>query len=253
MVEPICAAHPAPTKSIESNQRVSSMNVKKTSNRAGKSVSKPADTEISYPPDFLLIESDPKDVRKNLARAVLRPAVTSAMVAREYHQYKFSELDLMSLVGELEAQAKTVISGDMGRPEAILSSQAHALDAIFAELSRRAIDNIRRGNADVGDRFLRLGLKAQGQCRATLETLGNLKNPPVVYARQANFANGPQQVNNATPPTHAGNCENEQIKLSGANHELCANTRTQTATIGVDKKMAAMAEIHRAKVNRRKD
>ena len=221
--------------------------------QADKLVKKPADTEISYPPDLLLVESDPKDVRKNLARAVLRPAVTSAMVAREYHQYKFSELDLMSLVGELEAQAKTVISGDMGRPEAILSSQAHALDAIFAELSRRAIDNLRRGNADVGDRFLRLGLKAQGQCRATLETLGNLKNPPVVYARQANFANGPQQVNNGTLPTHAGDSENGKNKLLGVSNELCADTGTPTTTIRGNKEMGALAPIHRAKVNRRKD
>ena len=43
---------------------------------------------------------------------------------------------------------------------------------------------------------MRLALKAQGQCRATLETLATIKNPPVVFARQANIAQGPQQVNN---------------------------------------------------------
>ena len=46
------------------------------------------------------------------------------------------------------------------------------------------------------DRYMRLALKAQGQCRATLETLATIKNPPVVFARQANIAQGPQQVNN---------------------------------------------------------
>ena len=51
------------------------------------------------------------------------------------------------------------------------------------------------------ERYMRLALKAQGQCRATLETLAAIKNPPVVFARQANFANGPQQVNNN--PTRA--------------------------------------------------
>lgn len=44
------------------------------------------------------------------------------------------------------------------------------------------------------DRFTRLALKAQGQCRATVETLAAIKNPPVVFARQANIAHGPQQV-----------------------------------------------------------
>jgi hypothetical protein len=42
----------------------------------------------------------------------------------------------------------------------------------------------------------RLALKAQGQCRATLETLAVIKNPTMVFARQANIAHGPQQVNN---------------------------------------------------------
>jgi hypothetical protein len=32
--------------------------------------------------------------------------------------------------------------------------------------------------------------------RMTLESLATIKNPPVVYARQANIAHGPQQVNN---------------------------------------------------------
>lgn len=52
---------------------------------------------------------------------------------------------------------------------------------------------------DQKDRFMRLGLKAQDQCRHTLETLAVMKNPPV-FARQANIANGPQQVNNGHAP-----------------------------------------------------
>ena len=31
------------------------------------------------------------------------------------------------------------------------------------------------------DRFTRLALKAQGQCRATIETLALMKNPPAVF------------------------------------------------------------------------
>jgi hypothetical protein len=44
-------------------------------------------------------------------------------------------------------------------------------------------------------------LKAQSQCRATLETLGALKNvASVVFVRQANIGQG-VQVNNAAHPT----------------------------------------------------
>jgi hypothetical protein len=58
---------------------------------------------------------------------------------------------------------------------------------------------------------MRLALKAQGQCRVTLETLTAIKNPPAaVFARQANIAHGAQQVNNeasARPATtHADAC-----------------------------------------------
>lgn len=42
-----------------------------------------------------------------------------------------------------------------------------------------------------------MALKAQAQCRATLETLAEIKNPqPTAFLRQANIAYGPQQVNN---------------------------------------------------------
>jgi len=41
-------------------------------------------------------------------------------------------------------------------------------------------------------------LKAQSQCRTTIETLSEMKNPkPVAFVQQANIANEPQQVNNA--------------------------------------------------------
>ena len=33
--------------------------------------------------------------------------------------------------------------------------------------------------SDKRDRYMRLALKAQAQCRATLETLATVKNPPV--------------------------------------------------------------------------
>jgi hypothetical protein len=47
---------------------------------------------------------------------------------------------------------------------------------------------------------VRLTLKAVGQCRATLETLAAIKNPLVVFAKQANMAHGPQQVKQRHAP-----------------------------------------------------
>ncbi len=79
----------------------------------------------------------------------------------------------------------------------MLAAQAHTLDAIFNNLARRAI---RAEYMDHLDRYLKLALRAQSQCRATWETLATIKNPPMIgYVGQANIAHGPQQVNNAPP------------------------------------------------------
>jgi hypothetical protein len=40
------------------------------------------------------------------------------------------------------------------------------------------------------DRFTRPALKGAGQCRATFEMMAAIKNPPTVFARQANIAHG---------------------------------------------------------------
>lgn len=49
--------------------------------------------------------------------------------------------------------------------------------------------------------YLGLALKAQAQCRATLEALAEIKNPrPMAFVKQANISGGPQQVNNGMHP-----------------------------------------------------
>ncbi len=72
---------------------------------------------------------------------------------------------------------------------------------------------------------MRLTLKAQNQYRMTLETLAAIKNPPVVFARQANINQGngnpqlnngrpaPDNLNKTRPHTHAGKNENQQNEL----------------------------------------
>lgn len=131
------------------------------------------------------------------------------------------EVDLNHVVAETVGQTQAVNNGDMRRAEAILVSQAHTLDLLFNNLTRRSIVNMGQ-YLEAAERYMRLALKTQTQCRATLETLANIKNPPVVYARQANITNGPQQVNNGVAP--AREIDNEQNKLSEVENELSPNT-----------------------------
>ena len=116
----------------------------------------------------------------------------------------FGELSLTDCATVLKATAQGLNNGDLTAAVTMLAAQAVALNAMFGELARVGKANMFNA-PEYADRYLRLAFKAQGQSRATLETLAAIKNPPVVYARQANINNGgQQQVNNGSAP-HAVN------------------------------------------------
>ena len=132
------------------------------------------------------------------ARSLTNPETQAAATLFSFED---GRTDVNALVREMVGQCEAVGRGQMGRPEAMLVAQAHVLDEIFNHLSRKAHGNMAAGYLDAFERYLRLALKAQSQCRTTLESLAEIKNPrPVAFVRQANIANGPQQVNNGNTP-----------------------------------------------------
>ncbi len=180
-----------------------------------------------------------------VARTMTHPAVQAASVIRAFGG---DSHDVNALVKELVAQVGAVKGGDLSRSEAMLSAQAHALDEIFASLARRAHANMGAGYLDASDRYMRLALKAQSQCRATLETLTEMKNPrPVAFVAQANVANGPMQVNNggATLPdaSRAGNSENRPNELSGKSHEPLSDGRTSQAEARIETPIGTLGKL----------
>jgi hypothetical protein len=127
------------------------------------------------------------------AKAAIRPEVRAAFVISEFGGHP----DVAGLAVQLEIGMNDVRKNDLRQCEAMLYSQAHALQAIFVELARQAAFQVKgEGWFPNYEAHMRLALKAQSQCRATLETWAQIKNPSVVFARQANIAQGPQQVNN---------------------------------------------------------
>jgi hypothetical protein len=134
-----------------------------------------------------------------MARMAVRPSVNAAAVMASYGKpLGIDDDDIVALMDRLSDDMKDVWAGDMKRAEAMLFGQAHALQAIFMNLARRAPAQEYMKNWEA---YLRMALKAQNQCRMTLETLATIKNPPVVFARQANINNGgQQQVNNGVQP-----------------------------------------------------
>ena len=146
------------------------------------------------PNEITTIGRPDEDKAFAIARTVLRPTVQAAVTLKAYGR-THGDLDLSGLIDALTAQTKAATDGDLGRGEAMLAVQAHTLDAVFNNLARRAIN---AEYMDHLDRYLKLALRAQSQCRATWETLATVKNPPMMgYVRQANIAHGHQQVNNA--------------------------------------------------------
>ena len=134
-----------------------------------------------------------------LAEVAMSATVTGTAVVAEFSKSIVGKVDLTQTFSVLSAKVAAVHRGELREAEAILTAQALALNAIFAQMAVYSGLNIEH-SLDVADRLMRLALKAQGQCRATLETLAAIKNPPAaVFARQANIAHGPQQVNNGVP------------------------------------------------------
>ena len=179
----------------------------------------------------------PKKTDVEMAKLLTSPSVQAALTLEQWQSPK---VEINSYIDELSTQIDKVNTGDMKRPEAMLLMQAHTLDGLFNNLAQKAHCQTHMPHYET---FLRLAFKAQGQCRATLEALAAIKNPPVIYAKQANISNGHQQINNGVPaPTpQAEKIKNQPNELLEAQHgSTTLDSRTTGATIGKDKAMATV-------------
>jgi hypothetical protein len=179
---------------------------------------------------------------------VADPCVTSAATVASYSPGLFGEASLTKLVGRLREQTTDVHNGNLRGAESTLVAQASALNGIFAELARRAALNMAQNLAAM-DLYMKLALRAQNQCRMTLETLATIKNPPVVFAKQANIANN-QQVNNGpvVPATGAGETGKSQPEQSRLTHDArqSLDFGAPAHAIGSDTALATVGEINGA-------
>lgn len=166
----------------------------------------------------------------------------------------FKEVDVPILMDIIRKQAGAVQGGDMSQAEAMLANQATALQTLFARLVERGMC---QSTMPILEIFMKLALRAQNQCRSTLETLAAIKNPPVVFARQANFANGPQQVNNGVntlgqaPRARENKIEQNQ-QLEAIPHEQRLDFGATKKAGETDQDLEAVGKIDRANNSGRK-
>ena len=189
------------------------------------------------------------DRNAHLAGCALFPELNAAAIVEVFNVV--GKPDYIAMIDVLQKRADALIGGDMKNLERMLWAQAHALDAMFASLARRAK---LQENLAPYDMHMKFALRAQSQCRATLETLAAIKNPPVVFAKQANIAHGPQQVNNgiAQPVARTEEKTIEQSELLEHDHGQRLDTGTTGAASRTDPAMATVEAIHRPAQRRRK-
>lgn len=188
----------------------------------------------------------------NYAKLIISPEMASfRVITNREREDLLAQLDTPSLIDALREQTQAVHRGDMKAAEAMLMNQGTALQSLFGKLTETGLQAslLRQQEA-----ALRLALKAQSQCRATLETLANIKNPPVVYAKQANVTTGPQQINNGVlsgaPNESVGTRQKKSHKneLKELQHEQeqWLDTGAQSAAGSANPAAKALAPIHSA-------
>jgi hypothetical protein len=212
----------------------------------------------------LVVQSDvtQKNRERGVAIVGLSSIYANANTAMAFTRGTFDadeKMNTLAFSDVLEEKVNKVKSGDLSDMEATLVSQTVALDAIFNELAKRAANSV--SHLPTCEMFLRLAMKAQSQCRATIETLAEVKQPKsATFVKQQNVAYQ-QQVNNGESPatskranlsSHGKNKSNRKNELLEDKNGEWLDGRATTATIENDPQLEAMGTINRSENRRRK-
>ena len=176
--------------------------------------------------DKVTIVSDPaKSEARNLADVALSAAANGVATTRMFNRGSFGELETTELFESHIDRCKAAKAGDLGNQKAMLAAQADALNSIFTELARRAALNMGE-YLGATETYLRLGLKAQAQCRATIEALDSLTSGRVQTVKHVHVNEGGQAIVADQFHQHTGGKENgkssEQPHATGTAGESAA-------------------------------
>lgn len=206
-------------------------------------------TPVMRNPDTLYLTRNEHESESRMqAENSISTTILNAVTARNFSKI-MGVTDLTETTSVMQEKVGKVNMGDLTELEATLTAQSVTLDTMFNELARRAVLNMGE-HLSATETYMRLALKAQSQCARTIEVLAAMKNPPVVYAKQANIAHGNQQVNNGSNQSnthadahpHTGRIINQPNELLEVHYggKTMDNRATQT-TIPKDKAMATVA------------
>ena len=196
-----------------------------------------------------VIENHKQTRARQIAELALSPIVVNGSTASMFAKGSFGEIDLTAAIEVQREKVNKVNAGDLSDLEATLTVQATTLDTIFNELARRAAHNMGQ-HLNATELYLRLAFKAQAQCRATIETLAQVKYPKVAtFIKQANIAQQ-QQVNNSRNADTQSSRTEKSIdatnELLEAQHGERLDIRATGEASGGNSDMETVGAKHRA-------
>lgn len=155
-----------------------------------------------------------------MARTLLEPHLRHALSASAYAgKVLGSDVEvpgIMDFVDHVQEATGKAEAGDLAIASRLLASQAITLDAMFTELARRAALNMSE-YINAAESYGRLALRAQSNCRTTLEALAKLHQPREQTVRHVHVNDGGQAVIADQFHNHRGAAENgKSIKQSDA-------------------------------------
>jgi hypothetical protein len=146
---------------------------------------------------FVLEQTPDETGAEAMARELLEPhlrhALTASTFAGKVIGNEIEKPGIMDFVGHVQKVSTAAETGDLAIASRILASQAVTLDTMFTELARRAALNMSE-YIDAADRYSRMALKAQSNCRATLEALAKLHQPREQTVKHVHVGRGGQAV-----------------------------------------------------------
>lgn len=197
-------------------------------------------------PQTLTLEGKKGDtIPQSKAKMATKASLNAVLVVNAYQgNIMGKDVDIGELVTTMQTTFKEVNDGDMSTMEAMLVGQATALQTMFTSLATRAASQEYLKQYQT---YMVLALKAQAQSRATISALVDLKYPKqaATFVKQANIANGPQQVNNGAKPeqyaqAHAGQNKGRENELLEHQHGNYLDTGAQRTAGDADPHLEAV-------------
>lgn len=151
------------------------------------------------------------------------------------------KLNLKALIASMERVSDQVNAGDLSKLEEMLVCQSYSLQNMFMYMAAKAAGTT---NADHIELLSKIALKAQNQCRTTIATLAEMKNPKrATFIKQLNQANQ-MQVNNDSDSKNLKKNTNPANELLEQTHGERLDTRSTKETSGINQEMETVGTVN---------